>query len=70
MIQNLPRETTWHIRASRRLGISQEDVETVHQNVCLQGVFRGGGFVVLVYTDCEIGRTCCELLWVASAQAA
>lgn len=34
MIQNLPRETAWHMRASRRLDISQEDVEQLHQNVC------------------------------------
>ena len=27
--QNLPRETYWHIRGTRRLGISREDVEMV-----------------------------------------
>ncbi|PZC88668.1 hypothetical protein A1F95_10803, partial [Pyrenophora tritici-repentis] len=32
MIQNLPRETAWHMRASRRLGNSMEDVETMQQN--------------------------------------
>jgi len=32
LIQNLPSETHWHLRGSRRVGISLEDVEKVHQN--------------------------------------
>ncbi|EXA30281.1 DNA polymerase alpha subunit B [Fusarium oxysporum f. sp. pisi HDV247] len=33
MIQNLPKETHWHIRGSRRFGISREDVETIASTV-------------------------------------
>lgn len=33
MIQNLPLETAWHLRASRRVGLSVEDIETVQQCV-------------------------------------
>ena len=34
MIQNLPRETAWHLRGTRRIGVSMEDVETLQQCVC------------------------------------
>ncbi|KAF2703290.1 hypothetical protein K504DRAFT_444142 [Pleomassaria siparia CBS 279.74] len=34
MIQNLPRETGWHLRGIRRIGVSMEDVETIQQCVC------------------------------------
>ena len=34
MIQNLKRETGWHLRGTRRVGVSQEDVELVQQCVC------------------------------------
>ena len=33
MIQNLPRETGWHLRGIRRLEVSKEDVETIQQCV-------------------------------------
>jgi uncharacterized alpha-E superfamily protein len=33
MIQNLPRETAWHLRGTRRIGVSNEDVETIQQCV-------------------------------------
>jgi hypothetical protein len=33
MMQNLPRETGWHLRGTRRIGVSFEDVETVQQCV-------------------------------------
>ncbi|KAJ4360989.1 uncharacterized protein N0V89_001558 [Didymosphaeria variabile] len=33
MIQNLPRETGWHLRGTRRIGVSKVDVETIHQCV-------------------------------------
>lgn len=33
MIQNLPRETAWHLRGTRRIGVSKEDVETLQQCV-------------------------------------
>jgi hypothetical protein len=36
MIQNLPRETAWHLRGTRRIGVSKEDVETIQQCVCAQ----------------------------------
>ena len=35
MIQNLNRETGWHIRGTRRVGASQEDVEAVYQCVSI-----------------------------------
>lgn len=33
MIQNLEKETHWHIRGSRRLGIPRVDVEAIHDSV-------------------------------------
>lgn len=33
MIQNLPNETRWHIRGTRRLGVSKEDVQIVWNGV-------------------------------------
>lgn len=33
MIQNLPRETGWHLRGTRRIGVSLEDTETLQQCV-------------------------------------
>jgi hypothetical protein len=30
MIQNLPLETGWHLRGTRRVGVSQKDVETIN----------------------------------------
>jgi hypothetical protein len=33
MIQNLPLETGWHLRGTRRVGVSQKDVETIQQCV-------------------------------------
>ena len=33
MIQNLHHETAWHLRGSRRVGMSAEDVEAVQQCV-------------------------------------
>ena len=36
MIQNLQRETGWHLRGTRRIGVSFEDVELIQQCVrCL-----------------------------------
>ncbi|KAF2022395.1 hypothetical protein BU24DRAFT_363674 [Aaosphaeria arxii CBS 175.79] len=39
MIQNLPRETGWHLRGTRRIGVSKEDVETIQQCIELVGDF-------------------------------
>jgi hypothetical protein len=33
MIQNLPLETAWHLRGTRRVGVSMDDVELVQQCV-------------------------------------
>ena len=33
MIQNLPRETAWHLRGTRRIGVSSEDTEILQQCV-------------------------------------
>ncbi|KAK7183278.1 hypothetical protein DPSP01_011781 [Paraphaeosphaeria sporulosa] len=41
MIQNLPRETGWHLRGTRRIGVSKEDVETIQQCIELIGKFCG-----------------------------
>lgn len=35
MIQNLPMETAWHLRGTRRVGVSMEDTELVQQ--CVSG---------------------------------
>lgn len=35
MIQNLKRETGWHLRGTRRIGVSFDDVELIQQCVCL-----------------------------------
>jgi hypothetical protein len=42
MIQNLPRETGWHLRGTRRIGVSHEDVETIQQ--CVSSCVRNGFF--------------------------
>lgn len=36
MIQNMRRETGWHLRGMRRIGVNYEDVETIHQCASLQ----------------------------------
>jgi uncharacterized alpha-E superfamily protein len=43
MIQNLPRETGWHLRGTRRIGVSSEDVETIQQCVSSLSVGKTGG---------------------------
>ncbi|KAK3170263.1 hypothetical protein OEA41_009650 [Lepraria neglecta] len=39
MIQNLKKETGWHLRGTRRVGVSQEDVELVQQCIELVAAF-------------------------------
>ncbi|CZT52822.1 uncharacterized protein RSE6_14202 [Rhynchosporium secalis] len=41
MIQNLPVQTAWHLRGTRRLDVSPEDVEIVQQ--CVEMVAKYGG---------------------------
>ncbi|KUJ10211.1 uncharacterized protein LY89DRAFT_710930 [Mollisia scopiformis] len=41
MIQNLPLETAWHLRGTRRVGVSKEDVELVQQCVEMVAAFAG-----------------------------
>ncbi|KAJ4301395.1 hypothetical protein N0V90_003487 [Kalmusia sp. IMI 367209] len=41
MVQNLPLETWWHIRGTRRIGVSLEDVKTVMESVRKVGEFMG-----------------------------
>ncbi|PMD41083.1 hypothetical protein L207DRAFT_426493 [Hyaloscypha variabilis F] len=41
MIQNLPLETAWHLRGTRRVGVSMEDTELVQQ--CIEMVAKYGG---------------------------
>jgi len=38
MIQNLHHETAWHLRGSRRVGMSAEDVEAVQQCVSVKPI--------------------------------
>jgi hypothetical protein len=43
MIQNLPLETAWHLRGTRRVGVSMRDVELVQEcvrNIALRGLMR------------------------------
>jgi hypothetical protein len=40
MIQNLHKETAWHLRGTRRVGVSQADVELVHQCVRMNPVLQ------------------------------
>ncbi|RDW88382.1 hypothetical protein BP6252_00414 [Coleophoma cylindrospora] len=41
LIQNLPRESTWHLRGLRRVGASMEDVEIVQQCVEMVAEYAG-----------------------------
>ncbi|KAM0711908.1 hypothetical protein Q7P35_001278 [Cladosporium inversicolor] len=41
MIQNLPRETGWHLRGTRRIGVSFDDVETIQQCIETVAAFCG-----------------------------
>lgn len=41
MIQNLPKETRWHIRGTRRIGASMEDVQVVWDSVQLLAGYLG-----------------------------
>lgn len=41
MVQNLPRETGWHLRGTRRIGVSKDDVETIQQCIELVATFCG-----------------------------
>ena len=33
MLQNLARETGWHLRGTRRIGVSHDDVELIQQQI-------------------------------------
>lgn len=33
MLQNLARETGWHLRGTRRIGVSRDDVELIQQQI-------------------------------------
>ncbi|RQM08552.1 hypothetical protein DH86_00000276 [Scytalidium sp. 3C] len=39
MIQNLPLETAWHLRGTRRVGVSKEDIEIIQQCVEMVATF-------------------------------
>lgn len=41
MIQNLPNETHWHIRGTRRIGVSKEDVQTIWNCIQMIADFSG-----------------------------
>ena len=48
MIQNLKHQTGWHLRGTRRIGVSQQDVETIHQCVSKQSLRQRGPSPVLL----------------------
>lgn len=52
MIQNLKRETGWHLRGIRRVGLGMQDVEMVQQCVSMVIRFRGG--VLLTINQIEM----------------
>lgn len=58
MIQNLPRETAWHLRGTRRIGVSKEDVETIQQCV---GVGVDTETEIADITQIELVATFCGL---------
>jgi len=41
MIQNLPRETHWHLRGTRRIGVSNPDTEIIQQCIEMVAEFCG-----------------------------
>lgn len=43
-MQNLPRETGWHLRGMRRIGVAMEDVELVQK--CVERVAGYCGLVL------------------------
>ena len=59
MIQNLPRETGWHLRGTRRIGVSIEDVESLQQCVSwCSGTVQGS---LLTYNQIELVARFCGL---------
>ncbi len=48
MIQNLKTETGWHLRGTRRIGVSCDDVELIQQCVSAR---RTSKTSLVVYTD-------------------
>ena len=62
MLQNLKTETGWHLRGTRRVGVSHEDVETIQQCVSPSHITLNGSFLTLsqiekVATFCGISLT-------------
>lgn len=54
MIQNLPRETGWHLRGTRRIGVSHEDVETIQQ--CVSFVPTQSLVIRFLLADVSVGK--------------
>jgi uncharacterized alpha-E superfamily protein len=59
MIQNLPRETGWHLRGTRRIGVSVEDVEMLQQCVSRCASMLQGR--TLTYSQIELVARFCGL---------
>ena len=59
MIQNLPRETAWHLRGTRRIGVSKEDVETLQQ--CVSAFAGRNEMRVTDSSQIELAATFCGL---------
>jgi len=59
MIQNLQRETGWHLRGTRRIGVSYKDVEAIQQCVSsdVLTVSGGRGFVAALGCCCVCDRS-------------
>lgn len=59
MIQNLKRETGWHLRGTRRVGVSHEDVEIVQQCVSFSSTPARARHVLMHDTTDRDGRCLC-----------
>lgn len=64
MIQNLRRETGWHLRGTRRIGVSFDDVEKIQQCVSVGCLKLSVDAIAENLTDRESG----SILWSAAEQ--
>ena len=59
MLQNLPRETGWHLRGTRRIGISSEDVNRIWGCVSLVALTSEA---MALTGSIIVDRQCCEMV--------
>ena len=55
MIQNLARETGWHLRGTRRIGVGYEDVERIQECVSAPSCLRR---LLQMYEGCLADGVC------------